>query len=93
LIVGTVEIDLHLPGVNSLKEKRRRIKSLLARIQNRFNISISEVEYQDKHRMARLGVAVVSNDSKFTNQVIAQVMRIIEGFPEVELIDYRMEIL
>jgi uncharacterized protein YlxP (DUF503 family) len=93
LIVGTVTIDLSLPGVNSLKEKRRRLKSLLARIRNKFNVSIAEIDYNDQLRAAQLGAAVVSNDSAFVDRMISKIVGIIDSEPEMILIDYRVEIL
>ncbi len=93
MFIGSVEIDLNLPGVNSLKEKRKIVKSLLARLQNKFNISISEVDLNDRMRSARIGAAVVSNDKIHADQVIAAVVRTIEGNPEVIVLDYRVEIL
>jgi len=93
LIIGTLIVELNLPGVDSLKEKRRRIKSLIKRLQNKFNLSIAEVDYNDTHRMACLGAAVVSNDKKFIDQVIAKIVRMIENEPEMILTDYRVEIL
>jgi uncharacterized protein YlxP (DUF503 family) len=93
LIVGTVLIDLNLPGVTSLKEKRRRLKPLLIRLQNRFNISIAEVDFNDNLRLAQIGAAVVSNNKAFADQVIAKLIDHIRGEPEINLADYRVEIL
>jgi uncharacterized protein YlxP (DUF503 family) len=93
LVVGTVEVDLSLPGVNSLKEKRRRLKSLLTRMQNRFNISIAEVKFNDNLRMAQLGAAVVSNDKTYVDQMISRIVKIIDSEPEINITDYRVEIL
>jgi len=50
-----VTIRLALPQVNSLKEKRRILKSLLARLRNDFNVSIAEIADNDVHRMATVG--------------------------------------
>jgi len=93
LIVGTVLIDLNLPGVTSLKEKRRRLKPLLTRLQNRFNISIAEVDFNDNLRLAQIGAAVVSNNKAFADQVIAKLIDHIRSEPEINLTDYRVEIL
>jgi len=93
LIIGTVVIDISLSGVNSLKEKRRIIKPLLSRLQNRFNISIAEVNFNDSLRMAQIGCAVVSNDKVFADQVISKIVGIIEASPELIVTDYRVEIL
>ena len=92
-MVGTVEVDLHLPGVTSLKEKRGRLKSLLARLQNKYNISIAEVDFNDDYRRSRLGAAVVSNQKTFSEQVIEKIIRSIDNEPEIVLVDYRVEIL
>jgi uncharacterized protein YlxP (DUF503 family) len=83
---------LDLPGVNSLKEKRRIIKSLMARLQNKFNISIAEVEDNDRHRTAVLGAAVVTNDTAFGDSVMAQVINHVQSSNEAILADYSTEI-
>ena len=93
MVVGTVVVDLSLPGVNSLKEKRSRLRPILARLQNRFNISIAEVGFNDNLRMAQLGAAVVSNDKVFVDQVISKIVGTIESMPEIIMTDYRVEIL
>ncbi len=93
MIVGTVKVDVNLPGVSSLKEKRRRVKSLLARVKNQFGVSIAEVDYNDSWRRAQLGAAVVSNEKKHAEQVIAKVVRMIDAEPEMVLIDYEVEML
>lgn len=93
MIIGSVEIDLNLPGVNSLKEKRKIVKSLTTRIRNKFNVSIAEVDFNDRHRSARIGAAIVTNDRKFADQVIAGVVSMIESNPEINLVDYQVEII
>jgi len=93
LRVGTVVVDLNLPGIGSLKEKRRRLKSLLARMRNKYNISIAEVNFNDSLRMAQLGAAVVSNDHKHVDQTIATIVKVIDSEPEMIMTDYRVEIL
>lgn len=93
MVVGTVVIDLNLPGINSLKEKRKIIKSLTARLRNRFNVSIAEVDFNDNLRSAQLGVAVVSNDNKYVDQVIARLVSLVNNESELIMTDYRVEIL
>lgn len=93
MIIGTAVVELYLPGVDSLKEKRRILKSLLAKTRNVFNVSIAEVGYNDNHRQAQVGIAVVSNDQKFADQVIAKVIRTIDAQPDMSMTDYRVEFL
>jgi hypothetical protein len=60
--------QLSLQGITSLKGKRSIVKSLIGRLKSRFNISIAEVDHQDSKSIAVIGVAVVSNDSRFIDQ-------------------------
>jgi uncharacterized protein len=78
MIIGVMTANLHLQGIGSLKEKRSIIKSLVGRLQSRFNISISEVEHNDSKIMAVIGVAIVGNDTSFINSqldAVANFMR------------------
>jgi hypothetical protein len=68
MIVGVLKAQLHLQGINSLKEKRSIVKSLIGRLKSRFNISISEVDHQDEKTSAVVGIALISNDTRFINQ-------------------------
>ena len=68
MIVGVMTAQLHMQGLNSLKEKRSIVKSLIGRLKSRFNISISEVDRQDEKRSAVIAIAMVSNDTSFIDQ-------------------------
>ena len=67
MIVGVLTIQIHMKGVNSLKEKRSIVKSLIERLKSRFNFSVSQVDKQDNKTCAVIGMAFVSNDTKFIN--------------------------
>ena len=66
--------NLHLQGIGSLKQKRSIVKSVIGRLQSRFNVSISEVEHQDSHTSAVLGMAVVSNERAFIDQQLDAIL-------------------
>lgn len=91
MIIVIAKIELSLPGVNSLKEKRRILKSLLAKLKNKFNISIAEIDDNDVLRKATIGAAIVSNKSSFGDQVIAKMIDEIRERPDVVLVDYKTE--
>ena len=74
MLVGVLTVQLHLPGVSSLKEKRHIVKSVIGRLQSRFNVSISEVEHQDSHTSAVLGLAVVSNERAFVDRQLDAIL-------------------
>ncbi|MBU8933129.1 MAG: DUF503 domain-containing protein [candidate division Zixibacteria bacterium] len=91
MVTVVTKIHLDLPMVQSLKEKRRILKSLITRVRNSFNVSVAEVDENDSHRTAVLGMAVVANNSAFADQVTAKVINKIDGFHDVVLADYRTE--
>lgn len=89
--IGICKIKLYLPESQSLKEKRRVIKSIIARLKNRFNVAIAEIEAQDMHQSAVLGAVTVANEVKFVDKILAQCVKFIEENSSVVLIDYETE--
>ena len=93
MIIGTGKVYLHANWVHSLKEKRMIVKSITAKVQNKFNISVAEIEDMDLHQSIVIGLACVSNSSKVANSTIQNVVNFIESNTEAELLDYQIEII
>ncbi len=74
MLIGVLEAHLNLSGVTSLKAKRSIIKSLMGRLKSRFNLSIAEVDHQDSKAMAVIGVAIVSNNTRFLDQQLDTIL-------------------
>ncbi len=94
MTIGICTIRLMMPENHSLKDKRGTVKSILAKIKNRFNVSVAEVGQQDAWQTATLGVALVSTEAGHVDRVLAKVVGFIEsGWPDVQLLDYQVEII
>ena len=93
MIVGICSIKLMLYESNSLKDKRHIIKSVMGRIQSRFNVSIAEVGLNDSWKTSIIGFACVTNDTGHANKTISKILKFIDGDSRVEIIDYNIEIL
>jgi uncharacterized protein YlxP (DUF503 family) len=92
--VGMCKVRLHLPENQSLKEKRRILKSIITRSRNSYSVSVSEVEDQDSWQLATLGIAYATNSKPQANEVLSKVVEFIRcGRFEVEIIDVEMEIV
>ena len=90
--VGVCRIELRLPENHSLKGKRQVIKSITTRIQNRFNVSVAEVDNQNLWQLATLGIACVSNHRRHADETLSNVVRfIIQNYPDVELLSSEIE--
>jgi len=92
--VGVCKVRLRLPENLSLKGKRRVLKSITSRVENRFNVAIAEVEEHDLWQLATLGISCVSNSRQHANEILSKVVDFISSSKfEVELLDYEIEIL
>ena len=92
MFVGVGQIDLYIPDSGSLKSKRFVLKSIKTKIRNKFNVSIAEVENNDKWQRTTLGVSLVSNDQKMVNSVFSKIINFIDDDYRVQVIDYHIEI-
>ena len=93
-IIGLCTIEFYLPGVASLKEKRGILKSMMARMHNKFNISAAEVAEHDRWQSAVIAVAVVSNSGKHCQQIINSTIAWIESqYPDLQIVDQSIEVL
>jgi uncharacterized protein YlxP (DUF503 family) len=93
VVVGVCQISLSLPGVTSLKAKRSIIRKVLDRACNRFNVSAAEVGYQDVHRRALLGFAVVSGDRRHANAMLDSIASFVESSSEAVVMDRTTELI
>ncbi len=93
MIIGACSVELMIYESNSLKDKRQVIKSIIGKIQSRFNVSIAEVDLNDTWRSSQIGFACVTNDSMHASQVISNVLKFIEGDGRVEIVARQIEIL
>ncbi len=92
MVIGACEVRLMILGARSLKEKRKVLKSLKDRL-SRMNVSVAEVDDNDKWQAATLGITLVSNDAGFVNSVIDKIIQGIEDNGEVEMLSSRIEII
>ena len=93
-IIGLLTVELELPGVSSLKEKRGIVKSLTNRVQKQFNVAVDEVGYNDVWQTTAIAIATVTNSTRHANQVVDTVLKWIEqNFPDLEIIGERIEII
>lgn len=85
MIVGRIKIKIHIPWAHSLKEKRMVVKSICARVHNKFNVSISEVESQDAHQIITLGISYVTTENAHADSIADNVINFIEGSTDGEV--------
>lgn len=91
MIVGVMRLQVSVFDAMTLKDKRRVIKSLKDRIGNKYNVSIAEVDHQDRLRTVVLGVAMVANERRFVDSALSGMVEFVRKIPQIHLIDYSVE--
>jgi uncharacterized protein YlxP (DUF503 family) len=92
--IGLLTLHLQLPGCASLKEKRGRLKPLIARLHREFNISVAEIDHQDVWQSTILACALVSNEAAYTRRALQQITHWVENnWPDVMLVEEEIELI
>ncbi len=93
LFVALAEVDLHLPGARTLKEKRHDIRSLVERLRHRLTVLVVESDHQDLHQRAALAVSSLATDAEAARGTVARALDVVhESFPGVVL-DERIKLV
>jgi uncharacterized protein YlxP (DUF503 family) len=92
VIVGTLTLDLYVSDAMSLKDKRQVLKSLTARVGDRFNVSVAEIGGFENHRHATIAAAAVANSRDQVDRVLNAVLRFCESDPRAEITAAELEI-
>ena len=92
--VGICRIKFRLPENSGLKGKRQILKSIIARVGNKFNVAVAEVDDNDFWQLATIGISCVSNDPRHANEILSHVVDFVnDSHFDVEMLDYNIEIL
>jgi uncharacterized protein YlxP (DUF503 family) len=90
--IAVMTFRLRASWVRSLKEKRKIVKSLIAKLQNRFHVSAAEVDEQDTHQIIVIGVAAIVPHNALADSLMEAISLFMEENMEAEIIDEEREI-
>jgi len=93
MVIGAGRIVLRLHGVHSLKEKRKIVKSVIARIQNSFNASVAEIGANDVHDRAEVGFSLTGSDQRLINAMMDKIFNKVEAMGLAEVVDTSFELM
>jgi len=93
MILAWAKISMRIPGMKSLKDKRRIIKSLKDNVFAKFKISISEVDENDIWQRATLGLAIVSSDRSYAQKSLDMILQLISQNTSLEIIHRDFQII
>ena len=90
--IAAMTFKLYAPWVHSLKEKRMIVKSLIAKLQNRFHVSAAEIDEQDTHQIIVIGVAAIVPHNAMADSLMDEISLFVEENCEAEILDETREI-
>lgn len=85
--ITAITFRLYAPCVHSLKEKRMIVKSLLAKLQNRFHVSAAEVDEQDTHRIIVIGIAAIVPHNAMADSLMDEISAFVEENTDAEILE------
>jgi len=85
MFVGVYQAELFFPASHSLKEKRSVLTGLKARLRD-LGLSVAEVEGQDLWQRAVLGMAAVSADVSYLDNLRERMRTVLERDPRVTVL-------
>ncbi len=94
MVIGVCTLDLSIDAAGSLKDKRRVVKSVIARLRNEFNVSVAEVGQLDSWRSATVAAVTVSSDKDYAHGLLTRVALWVERTRlDCDLEDYEIELI
>lgn len=87
MVVGILKLTVYIGGMKSLKDKRSVVKSLLAKIRTKLNISAAETGMQDEWNKCELGFSCVTNEISHADSILSSVIKYVDIDGRVEIID------
>lgn len=90
--IAAIIFRLHASWVHSLKEKRMIVKSLIAKLQNKFHVSAAEIAEQDTHQIIVIGVASIVPHNAMADSLMDEISMFVEEHAEAEILDEIREI-
>lgn len=90
--IAVITFRLRAPWVHSLKEKRMIVKSLVAKLQNKFHVSAAEIDEQDVHQIIVIGIAAIVPHNAMADSIMDEISEFVELNSEAEILDETREI-
>ena len=90
--IAVMSFRLRATWVHSLKEKRMIVKSLVAKLQNKFHVSAAEIDEQDTHKIIVIGVAVIVPHNAYADSLMDEISLFVEENCEAEILEEQREV-
>jgi len=88
MTVGVLIIDIIIQSSSSLKEKRFVLNSIKDKLKKKYNVSVAELDFQDKWQRSQIGIAVIGNQYSHVEESLQKVFRYLDNADDYEIVNY-----
>lgn len=89
--IGILYVRVFIGSAQSLKDKRSVLKSLKDRVRNQFNVSLAEIDGEDKWQTATLAFAMINLDQQYIDSTLQHLLSFVEHCHALEVCEHRVE--
>ncbi|MBN1901802.1 DUF503 domain-containing protein [Candidatus Sumerlaeota bacterium] len=93
MIIGLLQVEILIPGSNSLKDKRSVLKRILFHIRKNYNVSVAETGLNDKWRRAELSFIIINSLKDPIERTLRLIVSNLHENPDIEVLFDRIEFL
>ncbi len=93
MVIGAGKIKFRLFDADSLKGKRKIVKSIIQRIRNNFNVSVAETDFNDSHEWLEIGVSITGNDSRVVNSKLDKLINFVDELGLAMIVETQIELI
>lgn len=93
MVVGLLQMELHLPACNSLKDKRSILKRLFAHLRHTLNVAVAELDHNDVWRSAQIGIVTLCNETVPAERILARAAAEVVRTDGIDVVDQLIEML
>lgn len=91
MLVGTLLVEVYIPGAASLKDKRQVVKAMIQKVQHRFNVSIAQLDQGDLWQRATIGIAMVGGSREYVERQLQLVLNFLDSEPRWNVTQVEMD--
>ena len=91
MIVGLLSLEIHILNSLSLKDKRMVLNHIKDRVRQKFNVSVAEIDYQDKWQRSLIGIALVTSRRGHAEEVLTKIFQFLDNSDKYEILKYSID--
>lgn len=91
MIIKSLQLTLHLSQSESLKDKRRILKSIKDRCRQKYNVAICELSENDDIKNTVIAIVTVTNSDAYADKTLDKCFFLLEDYYNIDVVKIKRE--